>query len=382
MVRLIMQQMTTRTRCTHGRDCGACALLGVTYSGQLRQKQELLEQALQQHPALRDVRPRECLPSPLQSGYRSRAKMAIGLGRRGAVEMGYFRTRSREIVDAPECVVLLPAILRTTHGVRQFLKTSTAVPRTLRHVDIRCGSDPERQHVTLVFRTDAMPRFPFDALRNHVPAVDGISVNLNPTSGPQVIRGAVRHVWGEREVWVDHAGWRLRVSPAAFFQVNLALLPTIHRLMEAFFEGGDALADLYAGVGTHGLALHSRFRRVFFAEGNRSAASDLKATILGSEQGEFTVSPVAVERGLDKLLAAAPDAVVLNPSRVGADPKVLDAIARCPTRKLAYLSCDPETLCRDLAILCSKEFAVRSIQPVDMMPQTRQVEALALLTRR
>ena len=320
-------------------------------------------------------------PSPLRDAYRNRAKMAVGLPSRSGVRLGYFRAGTREIVDAPDCRVLVPELLDTTRRIRRFLETSRNIPPALRHVDIRCGSDSTRQHLTLVFRATARPAFPLDALRRHCPAVSGISVNLNPTADSQVIRGAVRPLWGEREIWVDHADCRLRVSPAAFFQVNLALLPIIHTLMASFFGQGDVLADLYAGVGTHGLALRGRFRRVLFAEGQRNAVADLKSTIREHRVTDVRVSAVAVERGLDPLLEEAPDAVVLNPSRAGARETVLDAVSRCPVTKLAYLSCDPETLCRDLDILCRKGFEIRSIQPIDMMPQTKQVEALALLTR-
>ncbi len=376
-----MEGATTRVNCRHGEACGACALLGLGYGDQGRRKQEALGKALGSYPGLRAIRPLPCLPSPLREGYRNRAKMAIGMSRRSGILVGYFREGTREIVDAPDCRVLNPELLETTCGIRRFLKNSPNIPRELRHVDLRCGSDPTRQHLTLVFRATECPSFPLDALRKHCPAVNGISVNLNPTKGPQVIRGSVRPLWGEREIWVDHAGLRLRVSPAAFFQVNLALLPAIHELMENFFESGDVLADLYAGVGTHGLALLRRFRRVLFAEGNRSAVADLKSTI--REQGitDFRILPVAVERGLKRLLEEAPSAVVLNPSRAGARKEVLHALSLCPVRKLAYLSCDPATLCRDLEILRCKGFTIRSVQPVDMMPQTRQVEALALLTR-
>jgi len=351
------------------------------YADQLLRKRELLGRALGESSGLRRIRPLPCLPSPLREGYRNRAKMAIGISRHGGVHVGYFRAGTREIVNAPECRVLIPELLETTCRIRRFLETSKNIPRTLRHVDLRCGSDPARQHLTLVFRATDRPPFPLDALRERCPAIDGISVNLNPATDAQVIRGSVRPLWGEREIWVDHAGFRLRVSPAAFFQVNLALLSTIHELMECFFQRGDVLADLYAGVGTHGLALARNFRRVLFAEGNRSAVADLKSTIRGHMTTEFGISPVAVERGLARLREAAPDAVVLNPSRAGAREAVLDAVAQCPTTKLAYLSCDPATLCRDLEFLRRRGFTIRSVQPIDMMPQTGHVEALALLTR-
>jgi 23S rRNA (uracil-5-)-methyltransferase RumA len=376
-----MQNHADTVDCNHAEECGACALLGIDCAGQLRDKRDILERALARHPGLRKIRPLPCLPSPLLSGYRNRAKMAIGMSGRGGIRVGYFRAGTREVVDAPDCRVLVPQLLDTTRRIRRFLATSRNVPRTLRHIDLRCGSDPARQHLTLVFRAEKLPKFPLDALRESCPAVDGISVNLNNTAGPQVLRGPVSPLWGEREIWIDHAGHRLRVSPAAFFQVNLALLPTIHSLMEGFFERGRVLADLYAGVGTHGLALRSRFGRVLFAEGNRSAVADLKSTIKRHGITDYRISPRAVERGLERLRDAAPDAVVLNPSRAGAHEAVLDTLSQCPVRKLAYLSCDPTTLCRDLDVLRGRGFTIRSIQPVDMMPQTRQVEALALLRR-
>jgi 23S rRNA (uracil1939-C5)-methyltransferase len=295
--------------------------------------------------------------------------------------VGYFRAGTREIVDAPDCRVLLPELADTVRRLHGFIGDLRDPPRELRHLDLRCGSDPARQHLTLVFRATALPAFPLDRLRKSCPQVDGISVNLNPKGGPQVIRGAVTPLWGEREIWVDHAGYRLRVSPAAFFQVNLALLPSIHRLMSEFLGEGGVLADLYAGVGTHGLALHEQFRRVQFVEGSRSAVADLKSTIRRHEISDVDVVAKSVERSLRQLRDGRPDAVVLNPSRAGADESVLQAIAESPAQKIAYLSCEPKTLSRDLDALQGKGFETLTVQPIDMMPQTRQVEAVAFLRR-
>jgi 23S rRNA (uracil1939-C5)-methyltransferase len=306
--------------------------------------------------------------------------MAVGLSRHRGPMVGYFRRGTREIVDAPDCRVLVPELLETTRLLRRFLVDTPRVPRELRHVDVRCGTDPGRQHATLVFRTTEMPRLRWDQLRKACPAVSGISVNLNPTSGPQVLKGRIEPVWGEREVWVETAGLELRVSPGAFFQVNLGLLSEIHRLMGEFLQGGKVLADLYAGVGTHGLALRGAFKRVVCIEGTRSAVADLRATVGKHDIKGVEVLAAPVEKGLRRLQAERPEAVVLNPSRAGALPAVLEGIA--PTRRVAYLSCEPETLCRDLALLKGHGFEVVSVQPVDMMPQTQQVEALALLRRR
>ena len=163
---------------------------------------------------------------------------------------------------------------------------------------------------------------------------------------------------------------------------NLAMLAPIHALLDRFLGTGRLLADLYAGVGTHGLALRSRFRRVLCVEGSRSAVFDLKATI--RNHGLKGLEPVAssVERSLAKLRDPELDAVVLNPSRAGAGEPVLRAIAASTATRVAYLSCEPSTLSRDLDVLDRGGFEVVSAQPIDMMPQTSQVEALALLSRK
>lgn len=366
--------------CPHQEACGACALLGLDGATQLARKRQRVARTLDAYPSLRDVRVPDTLPSPTDVGYRNRARMAVGLSRHGRVDLGYFRAGTREIVDATDCDVLVPALLDTTRRIRDFLDRSRDVPRELRHVDLRCGTDPRRQHLILVFRAERQPRFPLDALCDALPAVDGVSIHLNPDAGPQVLRGPIRHAWGRREVWVRHAGLDLRVSPGSFFQVNLTVLPAIHAAMDAALPGGDLLFDLYAGVGTHGLALGDRYRRVTFVEGTRSAVADARASARAAGRN-VEIVPRAVERSLRVLSERRPDAIVLNPSRAGARSAVLDAIGTGTAARVVYLSCEPETLARDLDRLASHGLETTAVLPIDMMPQTEQVEALAVLRR-
>jgi 23S rRNA (uracil1939-C5)-methyltransferase len=374
-----MNDLAARWTCPHQEECGACAMLGRGYAEQLERKLEQLGRELRRYGSLKGARLLDTLPSPEGVGYRNRTRMAVGLSRHSGATLGYFRAGTREIVDAPECGVLVPELLETTRRIRSLLTNARNIPRELRHLDLRCGSDPRRQHLTLVFRASEVPRFPMEALRDAAPAVDGISINLNPSSGPQVIRGSIQHVWGRREVWVRHAGMKLRISPGAFFQVNLSILPAIHAIMEAYLTGGGLLIDLYAGVGTHGLALGHKYRKVLFAEGTRAAVADLKSTARAMGRDAVEVLPTAVERSLRKLRERRPDAIVLNPSRAGALESVLEMIGDSSAKQIVYLSCEPATLCRDLDLLARHGYETVSAQPIDMMPQTNQVEALALL---
>ncbi len=367
--------------CPHRVECGACSLLRQPYRAQLESKRRWLMEALDK--ALRYDRRRvlPTLPSPQIEGYRNRTKMTISTDRQRRSSLGYFQRRSREVIDAPHCGVLVPELLETTRLLRGLLNSSTRFPFVLRHIDLRCGSDSTRQHLTLVIRAETKPKLPIESVAETCPEVAGIAVNLNPGAGPQVVKGRIDPVWGAREVFVESAGLSLRVSPGSFFQVNLGLLPKIHARMAEFLGRGGLLVDLYAGVGTHGLALRQNFRRVLCVEGVRRSVADARASITagGVDNVETLSSPI--HRALRRLRSEKPDAVILNPSAVGAEPPVLEAVVGSTARSLVYLSCDPATLARDLALLVKSGFKLDSVQAVDMMPQTRQVEALALLRR-
>lgn len=381
--------------CPHGAECGACALLDVAYEAQVAKKRDVLSAALKRCVRLMAVAPLPGLPSPEVQGYRNRAKMAVemagerrahlGSGRHperrdDTARIGYFRFGSRTLVDAPDCRVLVPEILETTRALREVLSQRALADLPLRFIDVRCGTDPKRQHVTLVL-SDEEARLTLSPFKQACRHVTGISVNINPGTGSRVIKGPVKHLWGERHVFVDADGVRLHVSAGAFFQVNLGLLPAIHARLKAHLWGSRALADLFAGVGTHGLALAAKFERVLMIEGVTAAVRDARTAMDVAGITNVNIVGAPVERSLARFHAEGADAVILNPSREGVRPEVLAAIAVSQARKIAYLSCEPSTLARDLDVLVQAGLKVSSVLPIDMMPQTDQVEALALLER-
>ena len=151
--------------------------------------------------------------------------------------------------------------------------------------------------------------------------------------------------------------------------------------MAEFLGRGNLLLDLYAGVGTHGFALRDRFKRVIGVEGVRSAVADAKATIKSGRIDNIEILANPIHRTIRRLRSEKADAIILNPSAAGAEPPVLETVIESSARSLAYLSCDPKTLGRDLAVLVDRGFDLVTAQAVDMMPQTRQIETLALLRR-
>jgi len=222
-----------------------------------------------------------------------------------------------------------------------------------------------------------------------------LSINVNPHDSSYVfgpvtrrIRGRARFVAPLPRHWPGE-DLRLEVPATGFFQVNASQIPPLAERIAAHLDaaGEGPWFDLYCGVGTWGIAashvrgsppstlvgIEENPRAVDCAVGNaRTAGLARRARYLAGKTEEL----------LDAELADAwPAAVVLNPGRPGCRPAVLEALLRAAPRRMAYLSCNPQTLARDLAVLVDGGFAVERVLPVDMMPYTDQVEALALLTQ-
>ena len=142
-------------------------------------------------------------------------------------------------------------------------------------------------------------------------------------------------------------------------------------------SGDETLVDAYAGVGTFAALLASRVRRVVAIEESEAAVKDAAINTLGIDNLEFRQG--RVEDVLDELDGEA-DAVVLDPPRAGCHPAALEAVVRWAPRRLCYVSCDPETLARDLQVLVQGGLRVERVEPVDMFPHTHHVECVVTLS--
>jgi 23S rRNA (uracil1939-C5)-methyltransferase len=173
----------------------------------------------------------------------------------------------------------------------------------------------------------------------------------------------------------------MAVSPGVFTQANALLLPALaERLLELAGGGGLAL-ELYAGAGCFTLALARRFAKLVALESSRDAARDLAANLRGAGLENVQVLAEPLERALerDAFASLAPEALVLDPPRAGLPEGAVEALARLSPARIVYLSCDPATLARDLALFHAHGQVLRGIEAFDLFPQTPHVEALALL---
>lgn len=373
--------------CPHCPPCGACRWLDLPYDEQLARKRERVRAALARFPSQRDLPVADCLPAPSPIGYRTRAKLAVALrSGEGRAGIGLFRPGSHDVLDLPECRVLHPALRPILDQLRARLPEA-GLP--VLHLDLRWSRAQARAHLTLVVRglcdLDRARSFA-ETLRAARPELAGVGLREAP-AGPttRAVGGVTRDLSGERHLVETLAGARFRLSPGAFFQADPAAAERLHRVVRDWLGDETAgrphhLCDLYAGAGAFAVSLADLAPRVTAVEQVPAAAEDAVASAaLSGAKVEVVRAPV--ERFLAEQRGAPPDRVVLDPPRRGLSTAVVRALGAARPARVAYASCDPDTLARDLDALTPLGLVAREVVPVDLFAQTDEVEAVALLER-
>ncbi|MCH9039828.1 MAG: class I SAM-dependent RNA methyltransferase [Chloroflexi bacterium] len=312
--------------------CTGCQWQHISYDYQLELKRNRVMDSIAQYPQLEGVDVGPTMPSPQLMNYRNHARFTV----RNHGEMGFVNRLSRRFVKVDRCMIMAPWIneaLRSLQG-----KTSETTQLSIRY-GVNTGDwliQPQMQN----------PEIPLATGQTH---------------------------YTERLMGHD-----LRVASPSFAQVNT---PQTEQMMLLVRERlhltrRELLVDAYAGVGTFAVLLSSSVRKVIAIEESAAAVKDAAVNTDGIENLDFIKGKT--EEVL-KELGETPDAVILDPPRVGCHPDTLAALSQHPARRIAYISCDPDTLARDLAILVDGGYVVESMEPIDMFPQTHHVECLTVL---
>ena len=377
--------------CRSFGSCGGCVLQHLDYGAQLEWKRARVARAL----AGVDVAVAPCVASPHPLGYRNRSKL-VPARFDARLVLGAYAPRSHDVVDTTGCKIAEPPLDDTAAALAAQLDAAGVTPYdehtlmgALRHVVLRVSYDG-RVLATWVtahpLENGAALARAFRAARpevvgvvEHVNRGRGNAIFAADTSDDRILDGAPAI---EDCVKVRGDQVRVRLSGGAFFQANRGIAGLAYAaILNALSPGpGERVVDAYCGVGGIALALaRAGAGEVIGIEVHEGAVADAvaSAALNGVPGARFVAGDVARELGkIDRA-----DLVVLNPPRKGCAPEVLAEVVRLAPRAIAYLSCDPDTLGRDLAWLASRGYRLAEVTPYDMLPHTPHVEALALLQR-
>jgi 23S rRNA (uracil1939-C5)-methyltransferase len=407
---------TAEVCCPHAVSCAGCPLIHLPYTDQLVVKKERLEKALAPYSILHPTIEATAAAHP-RDAYRRRAKLMVSVAIDGeghrAPTIGLFARTANDgepgghgkghvVVDIPGCRVLRPKLLEVAERLRDLLAHAPEgagaclVPEEmggrLSAFDLREVEGPSSGVLlTLVLRSGDEP--PSSELACSAAAIRGVSadivgvaVNYRPAKSPQVLGGITRVLAGAEEV-KDEAGAAYQLaSYGSFVQAHRGQADRVRnliseRLLELGLPRSMRLLDAYGGSGALSLAFAKAGAMVTLVESFRSAA--VSAARAADEQG---VAPFAIHVGdaatvLAELTRHASfDVIIANPPRRGIAPSARKAMAALQPRAIAYVSCEPDSLARDLAHFARLGYAAERLHPVDMIPLTDQVETVAILT--
>ena len=260
----------------------------------------------------------------------------------------------------------------------------------LRHVLVRRGKTSGQVLVVLVTAQENLPgsRNFVKALREKAPWVTSVVQNCNPRRTSAVLGSDVRTLYGPGKITDTLCGLQFAISPRSFYQVNPEQTEVLYAKAIEFaaLTGKETVIDAYCGIGTIGLCAAGRAKQVIGVERNPDAVRNACANAAANKinNARFICADAT-----DWMRAAAqpnsglphPDVVFLDPPREGSTPACIDAVAAMKPKRVVYVSCNPETLARDLTHLTRRGWKALKIQPVDMFPHTEHVETVVLLSK-
>lgn len=371
--------------------CGGCAMQHFNYDAQVAWKEGAVRQSLIRIAGLEGILVEPIIPMDRPYAYRNKAQYPVGI-KDGRVVIGFYRRRSHDVIPTENCLIQHPIAVEIARAARDIIEDlglsvydETTHRGFVRHVIARVSFSKEQAMAILVTRDRSFPQADdwVKELRRRVPALVSIVQNINPER-TNVIMGTESNVlWGAEHL-VESIGEReYLVSPSSFFQVNSVQTQRLYDVVadEAAVGPGDSVWDVYCGTGSIGIYVASDGVRLRGVERVAAAVEDARRNAQRNGLRDFRFEVGKAEDVLPQWVSKGEraDVVLLDPPRSGCDPRTLDAVASSRPDRIVYVSCNPATLARDVALLVGRGYRVLKVQPVDMFPHTPHVEAVCVL---
>lgn len=376
--------------CVYAKKCGGCDYQGISYEQQLEMKQKNLKKLLS---AFGKVGPIVGMKDPYH--YRHKVHATFDCTKKGQIVSGTYKEGTHEVVDIVSCQIedeQADAIIQDIKGLLRSFKIKTYDEDTgyglLRHVLIRKGYHTGQVMVVLVLGSPILPsknNF-VKAIRQKHPEISTVVINVNNKKTSMVLGDRNITVYGKGFIEDELCGCTFRISPSSFYQVNPQQTEHLYEkaIACAGLTGKEKVIDAYCGTGTIGLIAAKHAGKVIGVELNKEAIRDAitnakrndihNITFFNEDAGEFMV------RMADKGEKA--DVVIMDPPRSGSDEAFLSSVVKLSPKKVVYVSCNPETLARDLKYLTKHKYKVMEMTPFDLFPMTKHCEVICFLTKK
>lgn len=346
-----------RGSCPVYKKCGGCQLQNLTYTEQLSFKQKKVEKLLSKF-----CKADKIIGMNTPYHYRNKVQAAFRTDKNGKIISGVYQSGTHHIVGIDECMTEDVTADKIIVAVRKMLKSFKLTTYDedkqrgfLRHILVKRGFATNEVMLVLVTGTPVFPsknNF-VKAITKQFPEIKTVVQNINPYRTNLVLGDVQKVLYGKGYIEDILCGCKFRISPKSFYQINPVQTEVLYNKAIEFanLKGKETVLDTYCGIGTIGIV----------------------AAKHGA--GEF-MEAVAEE-------SEKPDVVFMDPPRAGSDEKFLSSLIKMSPKTVVYISCNPETLARDLAYIDKNStYKIQKIQPVDMFPHTAHIECVVVMSRK
>ena len=377
--------------CPVAKLCGGCDFWHMDYAEETRLKADRVRQALNRIGG-EDLAEVPILAAPDCHNYRNKAIYPVS-SKKGKAYAGFYRAGTHQIVENDRCLILFPEADQVKNTVIAFLNyyripiyDELTGKGLMRHIYVRRGAVSGQLLVCLCTNGDRLPHAKelIEQL-NKIPGFTTLVLSVNTKPGNVVL--------GERTVVLHGAGYiedtlcglTFRLSPNSFYQVNHHQAQRLYEaaIAQAGITQEDLVLDLYCGVGTITLAMARAAGKVIGVEVVEQAVQDAKENAVRNSitNAEFFCGDAGKAALALEQQGIRPDVVVVDPPRKGLNADTIEALDRMAPRRIVYVSCDPATLARDVALLKERGYKLQSAQAADLFPRCAHVESIVCLTR-
>ena len=377
--------------CPVAKLCGGCDFWHMDYEEETRLKAERVRAALNRIGGESlDAMP--ILAAPHCHGYRNKAQYPVA-SRKGRVFAGFFKAGTHQVVENDRCLILpqeTDQIKKLVVDYVNHYRISAYDEQThkglLRHIYVRRGVVSGQILVCLVVNGRKLPHI--EDLVQRLQTVSGFTtlvLSVNTKQGNTVLGDEFITLYGPGFIEDTLCGLQFRLSARSFYQVNHHQAQRLYEaaIAQAGITGSDTVLDLYCGVGTITLTMAKAAGKVIGVEVIPQAVQDAKenAKRNGIQNAEFfcgDAGQAALELEAKGIKA---DVAVVDPPRKGLNADAIEALARMAPRRIVYISCDPATMARDVALLKERGYTLKNAQAADLFPRCSHVESISVLEK-
>lgn len=377
--------------CPVAKKCGGCRYTDTPYAEQLKIKQKRVEQLIR---AFGKVKPILGMDDPAH--YRNKVHAVFDFQKGKGIVAGIYQEKSHKVVPVEGCLLENQKAGEIIQSVRELAKSfkikaydEDSGYGLLRHVLVRVGHATGEIMVVLVLGSPILPskkNFVSELCKLH-PEITTILINVNNKRTSMVLGEKEQVIYGKGYIEDELCGKRFKISAKSFYQVNSVQTEVLYTKATQYagLTGKKTVVDAYCGIGTIALAAAGQAKKVIGVELNKDAVRDAIANAKINRMKNVDFYQNDAGRFLTQMAEAGErvDVVFMDPPRSGSTEAFLDALIRISPKRVVYISCEPETLARDLKYLTANSgYRMEEAVPVDMFPFTEGIETIVLLSKK